>query len=79
MTELDLILAIVITALVVGVPFYEGLRVAVKKAISKHKTTEGKLIAAIEAITKYIEKNKTDDEKLIAMAEDIEELIKEIM
>jgi len=79
MTELDLILAIVITALVVGVPFYAGLRVAVKRAISKHKTTEGQILAAIEAITNYIEKNKTDDEKLMVMAEDIEELIKEFV
>jgi hypothetical protein len=77
MVDLSIILAIIITAVVVGVPFYAGARSAIKKAVAKHKTVEGKIIAGIEAMTKYVEDHKTADAELVTMIHDIEKLIEE--
>lgn len=78
MVDLSIILAIIITAVVVGVPFYAGARSAIKKAVAKHKTVEGKIIAGIEAMTKYAEDNKPADAQLVVMIHDIEKLVEEI-
>lgn len=78
MVDLSLIWAIIITAVVVGVPFYAGARSAIKKAVAKHKTVEGKIIAGIEAMTKYAEDNKPADAQLVVMIHDIEKLVEEI-
>jgi len=78
MVDLSLIWVIIITAVVVGVPFYAGARSAIKKAVAKHKTVEGKIIAGIEAMTKYAEDNKPADAQLVVMIHDIEKLVEEI-
>jgi hypothetical protein len=64
--DISLILGIVITALVVGVPFAIGL----SKVLKKHKTLAGKF----QALITYIKANPVQDQELVSLIEEIASL-----
>jgi hypothetical protein len=70
---LDEIISIIITAIVVGVPFAYGaskkIEAALAKAKSQHDTEYQDVLAGLNALIAYVKANPTEDKALLSLIE----------
>lgn len=75
MISIDIIISIVVTAIVIGVPFYYGARKAIVKAVNaakkSHQSQAQQFVAGVNALIKYYEQHPTQDKELLSLLQTI--------